>query len=394
MRVCLASKQFSPSGGGSERYAHALSLALAKRGHDVDICALGDTSTLSDIPQHDRLSVTFVAERNRPLVTFETLYFSILARQTIDFDEYDVIHGTLMPASPIALSLFPPSTPLVVTSHGTSLGEVRSHKLEVPTDYLKKLFFHPTNYLMDMATAPRASRTIAISRESARELAKWYPVSADDIVHIPHGVNIEQFHPDQPTHDAPDPEKLTLLHVGRLVSRKHVDLALRALAALERTDVELLVAGDGTHRDRLESLAADLGITDQTKFLGFVPDAELPSLYASSDAFLFLSRYEGFGLTFLEAMASGTPVVGTAVGGFPDMVTDGEEGFVVERHPENVADAIDRLSESPTLATEMGEKARTLAEFRTWDTVAAETEAVYESVVEQSPPNQEGDSSR
>jgi glycosyltransferase involved in cell wall biosynthesis len=382
MNVCILSKQFHHSGGGSERYAYAVALSLAKRGHDVDVYALGDPKSLSEIPKYDRLSVTFVAKRDRQLVTFETLYFSLLARQKINFEEYDVIHGTLMPASPIALSLLPPSTPLVVTSHGTSLGEVRSHKLEVPTDYLKKLFFHPTNVLMDMATAPHAARTIAISRESAHELTKWYPISKSDIVHIPHGVNIEQFHPDQPTHNAPDPEKFTLLHVGRLVSRKHVDLSLHALAALDRPDVELLVAGDGTHRDRLESLAETLGVADQTNFLGFVPDAELPSLYSSSDAFLFLSRYEGFGLTFLEAMASGTPVIGTPVGGFPDIVTDGEEGFVVERHPESVADAIGQMADSVTLTENMSRRARTLAESRTWDTVAAETEAVYESVVD------------
>lgn len=381
MRICLVSKQFDPSGGGSERYAYALSTALANRGHDVDVFALGDADAVPDTV-HDNLSVTFVGERKRSLVTFETLYYSLLTRRHVDFDAYDVIHGTLMPASPIALAVRPPSTPLVVTSHGTSLGEVRSHNLEVPTDYLKKLFFHPTNVVMDVATIPRADRTIAISRDSYDELARRYPVSPETLVHVPHGVDDEHFHPGHPPHDAVDPDRLTLLHVGRLVSRKHVDLGLRAVAALDRDDVELLVAGDGTHRARLETLADRLGIADRTTFLGFVPEAELPALYAGSDAFLFLSRYEGFGLTFLEAMASGTPVIGTAVGGFPDIVTSGEGGFVVDRTPDAVARAIGRFAESSDVLMQASSRARDTAEARTWDTVAAETERVYEAVTE------------
>jgi glycosyltransferase involved in cell wall biosynthesis len=380
MRICLVSKQFDPSGGGSERYAYALSVALARRGHDVDVFALGSpTSLLNGLP--DRLSVTFVGERKRSLVTLETLYFSLLTRSRVDFDAYDVIHGTLMPASPIALTIRPPSTPLVVTSHGTSLGEVRSHNLEVPTDYLKKLFFHPTNVAMDVATIPRADRVIAISRNSYDELADRYPVSRDALVHVPHGVNVDRFHPDHDPHEATTGDRFTLLHVGRLVSRKHVDLGLRAVAALDRPDVELLVAGDGTHRTRLETLADRLGIADRVTFLGFVPEADLPSLYAGSDAFLFLSRYEGFGLTFLEAMASGTPVIGTAVGGFPDVVTPGRGGFVVDRDPDDVAVEVARLLDASELTTEMSRDARERAETRTWMSVAADTEQVYADVI-------------
>jgi glycosyltransferase involved in cell wall biosynthesis len=347
----------------------------------VDVFALGNRDHAQTI-LHPNLSVNFVSQRKRPLVTFETLYFSLLAHRNIDFDDYDVIHGTLMPASPVALSLFPPSTPLVVTSHGTSLGEVRSHKLKIPTDYLKKLLFHPMNVLMDAATIPRAARTIAISTESARELSRCYPVTEDRIIHIPHGVNTEQFHPNQPRHEAPDPDRFTLLHVGRLVSRKDIDLALQGFATVDQSDVELLIAGDGMHRDRLETFAERLGVADRVTFLGYVPEDELPSLYASSDAFCFLSRYEGFGLTFLEAMASSTPVIGTPVGGFPDVVTDGKEGFIIERDPGRVADAVRRLADAPNLLKEMSTNARETAEKRTWDTVAAETEAVYEEVVE------------
>lgn len=382
MRICLISKQFNPGGGGSERYAHALANALACRGHEVDVFALGDPESLTEIELHDQVSVTFVARRHRPLVTVETLYYSLLARRAIDFDAYDVVHGTLMPASPIALTVRPPSTPLIVTSHGTSLGEVWSHKLELPTDYLKKLVFHPMNVLMDVATAPLATRIIAISSIAERELVRWYPVDAAALVHVPHGVDVERFDPDVRRHPAVSADRFTLLHVGRLVSRKHIDLALDALAVLDRGDVELLIAGTGPHSARLETRAKRLGITDQVTFLGFVPDGDLPSLYASSDVFMFLSRYEGFGLTFLEAMAAGTPVIGTPVGGFLDMVTDGDDGLVIERDAAAVAHTINELANDPARVAEMGDHARAMAEERTWDDVATDVEAVYESILD------------
>lgn len=116
-------------------------------------------------------------------------------------------------------------------------------------------------------------------------------------------------------------------------------------------------------------------------FLGFVPDEELPALYSSSDAFLFLSRYEGFGLTFMESMAAGTPVIGTPVGGFPDLVTDGKEGVLVERDPKDVAQAIDKLADDLSFVENMSENARELAESRTWADVAGETASIYQELL-------------
>ncbi len=381
MNICVLSKQYNPGGGGSERYASALSAALVDRGHEVDVFALGELDVLSTQHKQTDVKISFLNNRIRQLVVFETVYYSILASQSTDFAQYDIIHGTLMPASPIAVAPTLSETPLVLTSHGTSIDEVKSHKLEVPTDYLKKLFFHPVNVLMDIITIPQADRTIAISSDAAKRLKQWYPVTDEKLACVPHGVDITKFHPHQDRHPAPTQDNCSILHVGRLVSRKHIDLVLHALSQIQRSDIELLIAGTGTHRDRLEDLVNKLNIATNVTFLGFVPEDELPSLYASSDMFAFCSRYEGFGLTFLEAMASGTPVIGTPVGGFPDLVTDGESGIIVDRDPTDMAQAIDTLASSPALLEEMSTKAREVAESRTWDTVAAETETLYESVI-------------
>lgn len=78
--------------------------ALACRGHEVDVYALGDPQAVDGQVTHDNVSVTFLMPRHRELVTFETIYYSLLVRKNINFEKYDVIHGTLMPDSPISLS--------------------------------------------------------------------------------------------------------------------------------------------------------------------------------------------------------------------------------------------------------------------------------------------------
>jgi len=378
MRIGLLSKQ-SSYGGGSGQYSAAIATALARQGHEIDLFTLG--SSPEEPSTHRDVNVITVAKPRPYLVTFETLYYSLLTRRVLDPSEYDVLHGTLMPASPVALPIDSIETPIVVTSHGTSLGEVRSHKLEVPTDYLKKLFFHPTNVGMDMMTAPRVDKVIAISSDAESELVSRYPASETAVRLIHHGVDTEEFAPDGPTHYAVSDGKTTLLHVGRLVSRKHVDLAIEGVAEADNPDLELLIAGNGQHRDRLQKRSKKLDIEGQVDFLGYVPQEELPSLYASADGFVFLSRYEGFGLTFLEAMASGTPVIGTSVGGFPDIATHEVDSLFVEREPSEVSQAINRVARDGELKDSLAKSARQTAEEYTWDRTAKETEQIYRDLV-------------
>ena len=378
MRIGLLSKQ-SSYGGGSGQYSAAIATALVRRGHKIDLFTLGTSP--EEPSTHQNVNVITVAKPRPYLVTFETLYYSLLTRRVLDPSKYDVIHGTLMPASPIALPIGSIETPVIVTSHGTSLGEVRSHKLEVPTDYLKKLFFHPMNVGMDTVTAPRADRVIAISSDAQSELVSRYPVSEAAVRLIHHGVDAEEFTPEEPTHDAVSDEKTTFLHVGRLVSRKHVDLAIEAVADADNSDLELIIAGDGRHKDRLQKRTRELGLNGQVDFPGYVPQDELPSLYASAEGFLFLSRYEGFGLTFLEAMAAGTPVIGTEVGGFPDIATHEVDSLFVERDPSEVSQAINRIARDAELKDSLAESARQTAEEYTWDRTANQTEQLYRDLV-------------
>jgi len=190
---------------------------------------------------------------------------------------------------------------------------------------------------------------------------------------VPPGVDTERF---RPVRDAAqrrdlrrrfglDPDRPTVVGVSRLVPRKGFDVLIDAVAMLA-DDAQLVIAGDGRDRARLERRAAHLGLAPRTRFLGRVPDADLPDVYRTGDCFAMLCRdrwfgleAEGFGIVFLEAAASGLPALAGRSGGSHEAVRDGETGFVLDPDdPTAVHHAIDRLLHEPGLAARLGAAAR------------------------------------
>ena len=203
---------------------------------------------------------------------------------------------------------------------------------------------------------------------------------------VPPGVDVERFHPAAGA-DArrrfalPDgPDEVVVLGVSRLVPRKGFDVLLRAVAALgrERPRLTVAIAGGGRDADRLRRIAAE--VDAPARFLGRVPDADLPPLYACADVFAMLCRnrwggleQEGFGIVFLEAAASGVPQVAGRSGGSHEAVVDGETGLIVDRPGDvnAVATALATLVDDPRTRRRCGDAARRRAvEEFTYDRLA------------------------
>jgi glycosyltransferase involved in cell wall biosynthesis len=147
--------------------------------------------------------------------------------------------------------------------------------------------------------------------------------------------------------------------VGRMTDVKDTDAVLEIVGAARAKglDVALVMVGDGPDRERLEQLAHDLGIARSTFFVGYQP--EVAGYYELFDAFLLPSVNEGTPVSAIEALASGTPVVATRVGGVPDVVRDGEDGFLFEPgDTDAAAERLARLASDPALRTTLGESGR------------------------------------
>jgi phosphatidylinositol alpha-1,6-mannosyltransferase len=159
-------------------------------------------------------------------------------------------------------------------------------------------------------------------------------------------------------------------------------VAIRAVAGLRDRwpSLHYLVVGDGDERGRLEALADALGVTDCVRFVGEVADQELAQYFAACDVFVLPNRveagdFEGFGIVFLEAAASGKPVVGGASGGVVEAVDDGRTGLLVDAEdPSAVQSALERLLSSPDLRDRFGRAGRVWATRFSWESAAAKVE--------------------
>jgi phosphatidylinositol alpha-1,6-mannosyltransferase len=164
-------------------------------------------------------------------------------------------------------------------------------------------------------------------------------------------------------------DKRVVCTVSRIHRYKGHDVVLHAIAKLsseERKDLVYLIAGQGPYEQELKDLAVTLGIDRQIRWLGFVPEKDLTEIYRASDLFVLCTReapeeraVEGFGMVFLEAQASGVPVVGTKTGGIPDAIRDGEGGWLIDQDDAGkLADILRQLVRDPDIFRAAGIQAR------------------------------------
>ena len=179
-----------------------------------------------------------------------------------------------------------------------------------------------------------------------------------------------------------------MLFVGALTPwhrYKGLDVLLRAMQLLRkaRDNVRLVVVGDGSLASEYRNLARALLVSDSVIFAGNVPDYDLPKYYACSDVLIQPSkdRSEGFGLTILEANASGKPVIASNVGGIPSVIEDGRNGSLVPpNNPGALSRKIEALLQSNDLLARMGRNGRSIAESLDWSIIAQRTERLYEAL--------------
>jgi glycosyltransferase involved in cell wall biosynthesis len=172
-----------------------------------------------------------------------------------------------------------------------------------------------------------------------------------------------------------------LAYAGRLTEQKSLDVALEALA--DSPEVTLLVAGEGPERSRLEGRAAELGLDGRIRFLGAVDRDQVLRVFRAADASLLSSSWENFPHTIVEALAVGTPVIATAVGGVPEVVRDGENGLLVRPgSPSALTDAIRRFFADDELRSQLSAAAASSVRHLEEERLLARIEAVLVEVAE------------
>jgi glycosyltransferase involved in cell wall biosynthesis len=239
-----------------------------------------------------------------------------------------------------------------------------------------------------------ADHVVAVSAFTCDALERLMHVRRDHITLVPNGVDTARFVPAPPSPELVARHQLAgkkvVLTVGRLVTRKGVDMALRAVALVLRTTPTLhyLIAGDGPERPRLEQIIEEEGLARHVTLLGKVSNEDLLRYLQLCDVFLMPNRTlddgdtEGFGLVFREANACGKPVIGGRAGGVVEAVVDGETGLLVDgTDVDDIARALQSILGDRALAAHWGAQGLALARANNTRAVAAKFLQVCERLL-------------
>lgn len=364
-KVLILTNDFPPRAGGIQSFVHALAMRLPAGSVTVYAPAWHGAAEFD-------ASLPFPVVRHPTSLMLPVPTVARRAAQIIEREGCDtVLFGAAAP-----LALLGPwlrkagARRLIAITHGHEAGWAA---LPVARNLLRRIgdSVDTVTYLGEY-TRTRLAR--ALSASAVDRMARLAP-----------GVDVAEFHPGNGGGAVRDRlglgQRPVVVCVSRLVPRKGQDTLIRAWPQVRvvSRDAVLLLVGDGPYRDGLRRLARKLGVANSVIFAGAVPRADLPAYYDAGDVFAMPCRtrrrgldVEGLGIVYLEASATGLPVIGGDSGNAPDTIREGETGYVVPAGSVSVlTERLARLVTDPAAARVMGEKgvAWVHSEWR-WDLVA------------------------
>jgi glycosyltransferase involved in cell wall biosynthesis len=363
MRVALYNVTTTTLMGGVESFVWEIAARLPMHGVQVDIFG-GNGAITRDLPSGARLRKFAYVSRERwariPLLgrsgvlckLLERLSFALFAFPTLLREKYDIVHIQKPYDLPVALIVkFLRGSKVLFGCHGT--------------DYFPG----------DTLFARRVDGAVSCSHFNASQIREHYHLSP---VVVFNGFDPARFQPlprdEESRAKFASPSEFLVLYAGRLIRWKGVNYLLDALARLE-PNVKLLIAGEGEERASLENQARELGLAARVFFLGRVEQADLPRIYAIGDLVVLTSlEHETFSIVACEALACERAVVGTNIGGIPELV----EELVPPANPDALADKIRALLADPARRSAIARRGcDKVSAFLTWEATTARVVDVY-----------------
>ncbi|MFM0717612.1 glycosyltransferase family 1 protein [Paraburkholderia strydomiana] len=410
MKIALISEHASPlavaggvDSGGQNIYVANVARQLLEAGHQVDVFTRRDRALLPLISDMDGVRVIHVPagppmqlpkEQLLPFMDeFAAFLVELFRRES---RRYDVMHANFFMSGLAALSVKAAlGIPLVTTFH--ALGRVR--RIHQGADD----GFPDERFSIEDDLVALSDAIIAECPQDEADLIEHYHADRARIQIVPCGFDADEFRPVERAAAREtlgwQQDEFIALQLGRLVQRKGIDNVVRGVGILKQAfhaSARLYVVGGNSDAPnelatpeiaRLRGIASECGVADQTVFVGRRGRAQLRYFYSAADVFVTTPWYEPFGITPVEAMACGTPVIGADVGGIRYSVADGVTGFLVPpRDPVMLAVRLDQLRRDPALARRMGEAglARAHAKF-TWRGVGESLAQIYARVAHAAP---------
>ncbi len=405
-RIALISEHASPltslggvDSGGQNVYVGQIARNLAGNGYHVDVFTRRDREDLPEIVRwRDGVRVIHVPAGPPAFVPKEKMlpymgeFTETVCRLSNQVRHYSLIHANFWMSGLVAAEIKQRlGIPFVITFH--ALGRIRRQYQG------KDDGFPDERFAIEDRIVAEADQIIAECPQDEEDLIRLYNAEPNKITIIPCGFDPSELWPIGKAvarqHLGISPDERVILQLGRMVRRKGVDTAIRGLARLiHDRGIEarlLIVGGESDDPDpaktpeigRLQQIAAEEGVSDRVEFKGRCDREELKYYYSAADVFLTTPWYEPFGITPVEAMACGTLVIGSNVGGIKFTVRDAETGYLVPPNdPNALADRIADLYKHPKLMNVLSRQAiRRVNDLFTWQRVGNAVAALYEEVL-------------
>ncbi|MBD2114229.1 MULTISPECIES: glycosyltransferase [Cyanophyceae] len=408
-RIAIISEHASPLGsfggtdsGGQNVYVGQTAKQLAALGYQVDVFTRRDDAALPELMLwHNGIRIIHVPAGPPEPVPKEDLLphmgsfgryvLAFARRQQRQNEGYHLIHANFWMSALVASQVKQHlGIPFVVTFH--ALGKVRRrHQGQADR-------FPNERFAVEEQVVEIADGIVAECPQDRDDLIQLYGAKADKIHIVPCGVDLSEFWPVPKAQARAtlglSMQERVVLQLGRMVPRKGVDTVIEAIAMLAQQNLPtrlVVVGGESPLPDpektpeigRLQALTAKLGLQDRVTFVGQRQREVLKYFYSAADLFVTTPWYEPFGITPLEAMACGTPVIGSNVGGIKFTVRDGETGYLVS--PKAAGELCDRIAflyRHPDVLNLFGRQAlRHVTRQFTWPKVASALASIYESVL-------------
>jgi phosphatidylinositol alpha-1,6-mannosyltransferase len=363
MRIALLTPEFDAMYGWAS-YARELANALRDQGADVRVFTQPGAASSEAFESLPMLPPLVPPPRG-----FLLRSLAAIGRMRRVTAGCDLLHVVAEPYSLLAAAAAG-SRPVIITAHGTYVPQTAQRR---GVGWLYR-------------RAYRHAHLIAVSDYTARQVRHIVPGA--NLTVIRNGVHFARFQVNMP---APEKTGPTILAVGGVKRRKGTHLLIEALALVKEQvpGAQLVITGrqgDQPYLAEVQERAVALGVNDQVHLVGQIPEDDLLAWYQHADVFALPSltvggKFEGFGLVFLEASASGLPVVGTTGSGVEEAVIDGETGLLV---PQNdvpaLAEAITRLLSDVAQRARMGAAGRDYARTQDWSAVAGRVMTLYQHI--------------
>jgi len=386
VNICVVTQQYKNIFSGVGLHANNLTNALLNDGHKVTLVLPEDQAPQLISPQ---LSITTDKKPrfNQNQARWISLSFSFnTALQRLESQSrFDLVHFTDARES------------FFCTPHASMIGHVNdtySAELKTPLEYkrnypdwlLRWLYYSAVHYL-ESRKLHRLKLLVANSQYTANTIIKTYPKTAPKVRLCYKSVDIERYHEidNRRKVSPPDLDHPIILFVGSNMYRKGVPDLIKAAPGVikQHPQARFIIIGEDKSADRLKRLCYDLNVDRNFEFAGWQSQESLLSYYQRASVFVMPSLTEAFGVTFLEAMAAGVPVIGTNVGGIPEIIHDGTNGLLVPvESPSSITDAINQLLSDAQLRERFIQSAFSTLNNFSVDKMMECTRSLYQEILE------------